>query len=235
MNKEQRKQIEELVITSMDIIDKSGLNGEYYKKLFSKMSDSQFHNFIKQMYPFKFHYRPSVTEPTMDDISKALNYIGVPLNEKLNMPWVYENKNGEAVQSQECTVVYLHHKKVQQFITKKNKWAIDVSNRDMKGGRLIGADKGAVTSDREFESMEVQNMNNSVDEFSTFRADSMKSKNMANIVIGSTGVLHLSDIQVDKDDFLSKNLVNAYMIGAHLNTNIVNEGNYTPTTLKSKQ
>lgn len=234
MNKKQREEIEELIISSFNILDKSGTNSEYYKDLFSKMSDSQFHSFIAKKYPGKFHYRPSVTEPTTDDIKEALNFIGVPLSEKINMPWVYEDKEGKPVQSKECTVVYLHHKKVQQFITKKNKWAISVSNRDMKGGRLIGADKGAVTSDREFESMEVQSMNNTVDEFSTFRADSMKSKNLANAIIGTTGVLHLDDIKVDKDDFLSKNLMSAYMIGAHLNTNIVNEGNYTPTTLRSK-
>ena len=234
MTKKERDEIEELVISSMEVLDKSKTNSEYYKDLFSRMSDSQFTSFISKKLPFEFHYVPSVTEPTMDEVKAALDFIEVPLNEKLNMKWVYENKKGEAVQSKECTVIYLTHKKVQQFITKKNKWAIDTANRDMKGGRLIGADKGAITSDREFESMTVQSMDNTIDEFSTFRADSMKSKNLANAVIGTTGVLHLSDITVDKDDFLSKNLMSAYMIGAHLNTNIVNEGNYTPATLRQR-
>ena len=42
------------------------------------------------------------------------------------------------------------------------------------------------------------------------------------------------DIPVDKTDSLSKNMLNVYMIGAHLNTNLVNIDNMTPTTLKNK-
>ncbi len=234
MTKKQRDEIEALVISAFDILDSSKSNSEYYRELFSKMTDGQFQTFISKQFPFKFQYRPSVTEPSMDDIEKALNYIGVPLNEKISMPFVYKNKDGKAVESQECTVVYIPHKKVQQFITKKNKWSFDTSNRDMKGGRLIGADKGAVTSDREFESMTVQSMDNTLKEFSTFRGDAMKAKNLANSIIGTTGMLRMEDVKIDKDDFLSKNLMSAYMIGAHLNSNIVNEGNYTQATLKKR-
>ena len=234
MNKKQREEIEALVISSMDILDKSKTNSDYYKDLFARMSDNQFEKFIAKRFPFKFHYRPSVVEPTMDDVTKALDYIGVPLMEKINEPNVYVNKDGVPVNTKEALVVYIHHKPVQQFITKKNKWSMNTSNRDMKTGRLVGADKGAVTSDREFESMAVQGMNSTMKEFYTIKADAMNAKNLANNVIGSTGMLRLEDIPIDKDDSLSKGLMNVYMIGAHLNSNILNEGNYTPYTLSRR-
>lgn len=234
MNKKQRSEIEELVLTSMKVLDTSGTNTEYYKDLFARMSDTQFANFIAKKYPFKFQYRPSVVEPSMDDVSKALKHIGVPLMEKIYEPYVYENKNGVPVSTKECLVVYVHHKPVQQFITKKNKLSMETSNRDMKGGRLVGADKGAVTSDREFESMAVQSMDKTMREFYTIKADVMSAKNLANNIIGTTGVLRLDDIPVDKDDSLSKNLMNVYMIGAHINSNVINEGNYTQYTLQSR-
>ena len=41
-------------------------------------------------------------------------------------------------------------------------------------------------------------------------------------------------IDIDKDDSLSKNLMNVQMIGAHLNSNLINEGNYTQFTLRQK-
>ena len=235
MDKKQRAEIEDLVLSSMSILDKSGTNTEYYKDLFSRMSDAQFTSFISKKFPFKFHYRPSVVEPSMDDITKALDYIGVPLMEKITEPNVYVNKDGVPVNTKECLVVYIHHKPVQQFITKKNKWSIDTSNRDMKTGRLSGADKGAVTSDREFESMAVQGMDKTMREFYTIKADAMNAKNLANNIIGTTGMLRLDDIPIDKDDSLSKNLMNVYMIGAHLNSNLLNEGNYTQYTLKQKR
>jgi hypothetical protein len=73
----------------------------------------------------------------------------------------------------------LHIKKVQQFITKKNKVSMDINNRDMKGGRLNTDDKGAATSDREFESLALFDLNNTMDEFSTFKADAMNAKSEA--------------------------------------------------------
>ena len=234
MNKKQRQEIEDLVISSMDILDKSKTNGDYYRDLFSRMSDAQFEKFISKRFPFKFHYRPSVVEPSMDDITKVLAYIGVPLMEKVYEPNVYVNKDGVPVNTKEALVVYIHHKPVQQFITKKNKWSIDTSNRDMKTGRLVGADKGAVTSDREFESMAVQGMDKTMREFYTIKADSMNAKNLTNNIIGSTGMLRLDDVPIDRDDSLSKSLMNVYMIGAHLNSNILNEGNYTPYTLNRR-
>lgn len=234
MTKKQREEIEALVISSMDILDKSKTNSDYYKDLFARMSDTQFEKFIAKRFPFKFQYRPSVVEPSMDDVTKALDYIGVPLMEKVYEPNVYVNKDGVPVNTKEALVVYIHHKPVQQFITKKNKWSMDTSNRDMKTGRLVGADKGAVTSDREFESMAVQGMDKTMREFYTIKADSMNAKNLTNNIIGSTGMLRLDDIPIDREDSLSKNLMNVYMIGAHLNSNLLNEGNYTPYTLSRR-
>lgn len=42
MTKEQREQVEELVIKYFDTVDKSHTNSDYYKKLFSEMDDNQF-------------------------------------------------------------------------------------------------------------------------------------------------------------------------------------------------
>ena len=234
MDKKKRQEIESLVISSMDILDKSKINSDYYKELFARMSDAQFEKFIAKRFPFKFHYKPSVVEPSMDDATKVLHYIGVPLMEKVYEPNVYINKDGVPVNTKEALVVYIHHKPVQQFITKKNKWSIDTANRDMKTGRLVGADKGAVTSDREFESMAVQGMDATMREFYTIKADAMSAKNLANNIIGSTGMLRLEDVPIDREDSLSKILMNVYMIGAHINSNILNEGNYTPYTLSRR-
>lgn len=234
MNKKQREEIENLVLSSMSILDKSGTNTEYYKDLFARLSDTQFQTFISKKFPFKFHYKPSVVEPSMDDATKALDSIGVPLMEKISEPHVYTNKDGVPVNTKECLVIYIHHKPVQQFITKKNKWSMDTANRDMKTGRLVGADKGAVTSDREFESMAVQGMDKTMREFYTVKADAMSAKNYANNIIGTTGMLRLDDVPIDVDDSLSKNLMNVYMIGAHINSNILNEGNYTQYTLSRR-
>lgn len=231
----QRKEAENLIYESMDIIDKSKTNSDYYRQIFSTMSDAQFWKFFHKDFPLRFHYKPSVVEPTMDDIKKGLDFINVPLTEKISLPYLYKNKNGVPVSTKECTVVYVPLKKVQQIITKKNKWAVEIANRNMKTGRLIGSDKGSATSDREFESLSAFGLPETMKEFSGAKADSMTAKNVMYNTIGTTGIVRLSDIPDSIDDSLSRNMMNVFLLGAHLNSNLINKENYTMYTLKERK
>lgn len=234
MTKNQREEVESLVIKFFDAVDKSHTNSDYYKKLFAEMSDDQFLKMMKRKFPFKLHYRPSVVEPTMKDAANGLKVLGVPLMEKINMPFLYEDKDGKPVKSQECLVGYTHHKKEQQMITKKNKWATEIENRDMKSGRLKSADKGSGTSEREFESLTTFGLDKTMEEFMRPKADAMLAKNVMYNNIASTGMVKLEDLPNEPDDSLSKNLMNVFMIGCHISTNLMNRDNYTSYSLKEK-
>ena len=131
----KRQQAEELIYKVMDTLDKEGYNSSYYKSLFAKMSDMEFFN-------FRFHTKPFVIEPKMYDIEDALKVLGVPLLEKVALPYLYVDKEGNPVWSKECMVIYIHVKKMKQFITKKNSTPTGIDNRDMKSGLLVSFDKG---------------------------------------------------------------------------------------------
>lgn len=235
MTKQQRQEVEELILQVFDTVDRSKINSNYYRELFSTMNDTQFYNWMKKDFPIKFQMRPSVTEPDMTDIENALKIIGVPLIEKVSLPYLYTNKEGKAVNTQDCLVVYTHLKKVQQFITKKNKYGTDITNRDIRTGRLIGQDKGAGTSDREFESLATLGLDYTMDEFSRPRADAMEAKNAMYNSIATTGMVRLEELPKSQDDSLSKNLMNSYLIGCHINTNLINKDGYTAYTLRKKK
>lgn len=235
MTKAQRKRCEERVYRVMDIIDPSKTNSEYYKKLFSKLSDKQFYNLMKQKFPYKFHITPMVVEPTTKLCDKALKQeLNSKLMETIKLNYFYTNDKGESIDTAEALVGYAHLPKVQQMVVKKNKNAININNRDMKTGRLNGDDKGSVTSDRELESMVTLGFAQSVKEFSGFRADAMNAKSLAYNQIMNTGLLSIDDVPEDPGDPLSKQLMNVYMLGAHINSNLINSGNYTQYTLKNK-
>lgn len=231
----QRKEVEDTIYKFYDELDKSGTNTKYYRELIGSMSDNKFLEFIKKDFPFRFHYRPSVTEPTMTDIKKALNTIGVPLLEKITLPYLYVNKDGVPIQSQEAFVAYNPHKKVQQIVTKKSKWGFEISNRDGKTGRLLGADKGSTTSDREFEAMSTMGMEFTMKEFYGPKADDMEAKNAMYSMIGTTGMCRLSDLPNSIDGSLSKNMFNCYLVAAHINSNLINQGDYTMRTVKERR
>ena len=53
--------------------------------------------------------------------------------------------------------------------------------------------------------------------------------------INTTGMVSQKDVSVNLDDSLSRNMLNAYLLGALINSNLVNEEDYLPRTLQNKQ
>jgi hypothetical protein len=231
----KRQEAEELIYKVMDTLDKTKSNSEYYKTLFAEMSDEEFKQWCSRTLPIRFHTKPFEIEPKMDQIEKALSLVGIPLLEKIYLPYLYKNKEGKPVASHEGIVGYIHLKKMKQFLTKKNHMSTEIAKRDMKSGALISHDKGGRTSDREMEAMAVQNLNKIMKEFSTYRADYMDAKSAAYNSINTTGRLSMKDIPIEQEDSLAKMQLNTYMIGSMLQTNIINVDYYLPKTLKDKK
>ena len=51
----KRQKAEELIYKVFDAVDKTHTNSDYYKKLFSTMSDSDFEKLCKRRLPLRFH------------------------------------------------------------------------------------------------------------------------------------------------------------------------------------
>ena len=231
----QRKKAEALIYEVMDKLDKEEYNSAYYKSLFAKMSDSQFMNFCKRDLPFRFHTKPFIVEPKMYDIEEALKVLGTPLLEKVALPYLYIDKNGNPVWSKEAMVLYIHIKKMKQFITKKNSTPSGIDTRDMKSGLLVSFDKGGKTSDREMEALAVMGLDKTMDEMSTWRADYMDAKATAYQTINTLGRISQSEVPIDETDSISKNTLNAYMVSSLINTNILNTDYLLPKTLANRK
>ena len=231
----RRKKAEELIYKIMDLMDKTGMNTSYYKEKFSKMSDVEFQKWAAQPLPIRFHTKPFVVEPSMSDVEAALDELGTPLLEKVALPYLYVNKEGEPVWSKEAMVIYIHIKKMKQFITKKNSTPLSIENRDMKSGLLVSHDKGGKTSDWEMEALTVMGMDQTMKELSTYRADYMDAKSIAYQTVATTGKLSQKDLPIENRDSLSKNLLNAFLVGSLLNSNIINMDYMLPATIENRK
>ena len=231
----QRKEAEELIYNVFNALDKTHTNTDYYRSLFSKMSDEDFLKFCERRLPFRFHNELFKIEPKMSDIFEAFKYIKVPLLERVCLPHVYKDPNGVPVQTKECLVLYIHLKRMKQMLTKKNNTAINTDKRDMKTGLLTGEDKGGKETDREFESLATMGLNYTMDEFARSRADAMEAKAQMSTAILNQGFVSDKDINVAKDDSIAKNLLNVYLLGAHIRSNLVDINYMTPHTAKNKQ
>lgn len=236
ITKKQRKEVEMLIYKVMDTLDPTEQNSNWYKEKFAKMNDKEFEDYFKQEAPIKFQMKLFEIEPTMERIVKALNFLNVPLMEYLYMPFLYKDKQGNPVRTNyPALVVYCPIKKMKQFISKKNSMSVDIDDRNMKTGRLINRDKNGNTSDREMECLAVMSSNATIRELATFRADSMDAKNEFYSLINDKGVISLKDVDIKKQDSIARNTLNAYLMGAHINTNLLNAGDYLVYTLRDKK
>lgn len=234
MTNKQRDEIELLIYKIFDTIDPSHTNSDYYRELFSKMDNNEFYHFFERRLPLRFHYDIFKIEPKMYEIIDAFKVLGKPLFEKVNIPHIYRNQDGEPVQSQECLVIYIHIKRMKQFVTHKSHVALNIEKRDMKTGLLTGEDKGAKETDREFESLASFGLDYTMDEFSRVRADSLRASSEMNNIILTKGTVSEKDFTIDKNDSLSKNLLNVYLLGANIHSNLVDIDYMTPYTSKNR-
>lgn len=233
MNK-KRAEAEALIYQVLDTVDKTHTNSEYYRSLFAKMNDEQFMEFCKRRLPFRFHNDIFKVEPKMPDIVKAFKVLDKPLLEKVKLPHVYKNEDGIPVESKECLVIYIHLKRMKQMLTKKNNTALNIDKRDMKTGLLTSEDKGGKETDREFESLAVMGLDWTADEFARPRADAMKIKAQMSNEILNFGKVSQADLRLEKSDSIAKNLVNVYLIGANIHSNLVDIDYMTPLTAENK-
>ena len=232
----QRQQAEALIYDILDKVEgRTTINSDYYKQLFSKMSDKEFKEFCSRRLPIRFHIEAFKIEPKMHNILDAFNTLGVKLLEKVKLPYMYKNKHGDPVESKEALIIYIHIKRMKQMLTKKNHTAMDIDKRDMKTGLLLQDDKGGKETDREFESLAVMGLDYTMDEFARVKADAMNAKAQMTNAILTKGYVSDDDIDLVKNDSLAKNLMNVYLIGAHIHSNLVDTEYYTPLTAKNKQ
>ena len=234
MNK-QRQQAEELIYKVLDTVDKTKTNSTYYYNLFSQMSDEDFVEFCKRRLPFRFHQEIFKVEPKMYEIVDAFKVLNKPLLEKVKLPYYYVNKDGVPVETKECLVLYIHLKRMKQMLTKKTNFAMNIEKRDMKTGLLTSSDKGGKETDREFESLAIMGLDYTIDEFARPKADATEAiTHMSNEII-TKGYVSDKDLQIAKNDSIGKNLLNVYLIGAHIHSNLIDINYMSPLTAKNKR
>ena len=121
-----------------------------------------------------------------------------------------------------------------QMVQKKTGYSTEISKRDFRTGLLIDTDKNGNSTDREFESLVVFGMDNTLKELSTYRADSMSAKNKFYNQINTIGMVSQKDVEVENSDSIARNLISAYLLGCHINSNLVNIDCMLPRTIKRK-
>jgi hypothetical protein len=153
INANKRKQIEEKIYKTFDLLDKTGANTQKYKTLFKSMSDDKFDKYIKEFLAddkknFYLEVLPNKNCPRIKDCKEALDYLKVPAEE-----YIYYRQDGhekDPIRSRyKVPVLYINLRRLQQMLSKKNTYSLDINKRNMKTGQVTADDKIARISDME--------------------------------------------------------------------------------------
>ncbi len=237
----KRAKIEKLIYETMDLLDKRGVNSNFYKTLFGNMTDTQFdaymkdflqddsQNFYLEVEPFK----PG-GEPSMQDIENAADHLGVPLTENMWMPYI--NRDGEPIRTiAPVPVGYIHIKRLQQLLSKKNTMSTSIAQRDAKFNQVTSADKSGRVSDSENYALVAINADLAMREFMGARADDSVKKQQMLKDIATFGTTSLKDMPDDIENKVSLNLLDVYFTGCHIQTDLITPGLQTIYTQNMKK
>ena len=62
----------------------------------------------------------------------------------------------------------------------------------------------------------------------------MDAKNSFYNQINTTGMVSLNDVEIKNSDSIARNLLSAYLLGAHIQSNLINIDYLLPRTIKYK-
>ena len=73
-----------------------------------------------------------------------------------------------------------------------------------------------------------------MDEFARPKADAISATTQMSNTILANGFVSDKDLQIPSDDSLGKNMLNNYLLGAHIASNLIDIDYMTPYTAKNK-
>ena len=224
--KDRRKVFMDYLDSILNTLDPSGANSKLYHEKFDKMSDNQFDSYIKRFFEddkqnFYLEIVEYERDLTMENINTCAEMMGVPLYERIALPYLTGDKENVLVSKSEVPVGYIHEKRMPQTLMKKSAASIKIEKRNPKTGQVVGEDKNARNSDSEVYSLATLGAMNALKEFMSARADDMKAKNEMYAAIAKNGYVSLEELSDDPKDKVALSTFDVYFLMQGLRTNMV--------------
>ena len=224
--KDRRKIFMDYLDAIMNKLDPSGANSKLYHEKFDKMSDNQFDSYIKRFFEddkqnFYLEIVEYERDLTMENINACAEMMGVPLYERIALPYLSGDKDNVMVSHEKVPVGYIHEKRMPQTLMKKSNASIKIENRNPKTGQVVGEDKNARNSDSEVYSLATLGAMNALKEFLSARADDMKAKNEMYAEIAKNGYVSLEDLTDSPENKVGLTTFDTYFLMQGLRTNMI--------------
>ena len=221
--------METLIYSVFDALDPSKTNSTKYKTMFSKMSDAQFDAYFKKLFSNdNLYLLLDVVDfehsTSFENIQKAADILKVPLMEYVAMPFVNMDKDNPVTTKHKVIVGYLHLKRMQQLLSKKNATSTDISSRSALTGQVVNNDKNGRISDAETSSLSVIGADYALRELLGPRSDDKAMKMQMYADISNKGYVSIEDLPNRVENKVSLNTTDVYLLGMGIKSDLITDG-----------
>lgn len=236
INKEKREKMESLIYKFFDAMDPTGTNTTKYRLLFQSMDDRKFDSYFKSLFASEIDYLTLdivdyERDLKMEQVEAGAKVLGIPLYEKVALPYANMDKNNPTITKYAVPVGYVHIKRVQQLRSKKNTTSIETSERSATTGQVTGHDKNSRENDTEVFALVTLGADATLKEFLGPKADDLVMKaEMAN-QISTNGYVDLDKLTSKVENKTTLNTLDTYLICMGLKSDLVTDGLVLKKTL----
>ena len=239
MTKPKRVKMEKLIYDVMSELDPTGANTTKYKNLFKGMSDVQFDTFFKKLFANDNDYITLdvvdyEVDLKIDQVEKAAKVLSIPLAEHIAMPYVNRDIDSPIMSKMPVFTGYVHIKRMQQVLSKKNTTSTDIGERSALTGQVTGKDKNARDSDTENFALVTLDATDNLRELLGPRADDRVMKSELYADISRKGYGNLAGLTNDVSNKATLNAVDVYLIGMGIKSDLVTDGLVLTGTLNKR-
>ena len=192
----KRDKFESSVYELMDSFDPTGKNSEYYKKLFSKMSATDFDNYVKALRDGKTQLSVqlpnSISKITLDDVIKIAEKYKTPIFSKVK----YHDIHTERLYTTKYPMLILDMpiRRLSQYLHHKISLPEGDSRINPISGQVISPDKGATLSMVETQVLVSKGLDTSILELIKMRAGDLSAYRSIKHTIEESGEVSLKDV-----------------------------------------
>lgn len=236
ISKEKREKMEALIYKFFDAMDPTGTNTTKYRLLFQSMDDKKFDSYFKSLFASEIDYLTLdivdyERDLKMEQVEAGAKVLGIPLYEKVALPYANMDKNNPTITKYAVPVGYVHIKRVQQLRSKKNTTSIETSERSATTGQVTGHDKNSRENDTEVFALVTLGADATLKEFLGPKADDLVMKaEMAN-QISTNGYVDLDKLTSKVENKTTLNTLDTYLICMGLKSDLVTDGLVLKKTL----
>ena len=237
ITKEKREKITALVMGVVTRLDTGkSLNTKRFETLLKNMSDEEFDTWASQMGhdlddTIQLFFLP-FEEPSMEQIKDAADFLKIPLEEYV---WYWHNDPNGTRTRMKVPVGYCTIKRLQQTLSKKNRYAFDADEVSFKTGDVKGDSKVAALSDAEALALSVINADYTLKELLGPRANAQDAKREMLRQIVSNGYTTLESLPNDPSEKTTLMTLNTYLLASGIRSDLVTSSLETPYTLKKRR